>query len=152
VKAEPFLTATMADHENSTRHIQSNDTLFLLPSISNLGSAPAMNIHFSIYYLFVSSDRRLHEFSQPIFVANNMDLPQRVDFTPLNIYIPHYYFDENNSEQYLLILGTYNGESGSSKNLRFAYAWDKKTKKWAFSTSSKELEILHDDKKNIIYF
>jgi hypothetical protein len=127
-----------------TRHKQTNDTLYIYPSIRNDGNSPALNVSYRVYFNFVDYNNKIHRFNKTVLSRHNHNIPENKNQLVVSDdgYVPNVNIDSVKIANILLI-GEYWTNAGVRKSFTLGYVWPQNEKKWLIGNADLMLKIHH---------
>ncbi|MES2373119.1 MAG: hypothetical protein V4557_11110 [Bacteroidota bacterium] len=142
---EPYIAAD----PSNTRHIISNDTFYLYPSIKNYGNGVAFSVRYSGYFLSVNKLTGIIMRHAILSSSDNgIDMPINTEIVLAtnNFFAPDLYKTTFTHRFYILLIGEYKNSKSVTKKFDICYALSPDNIKWAISTN----EVVAEFKKLVL--
>lgn len=146
--------SVVRDIEGFVKHVQSNDTLYLLPCLFNDGGSTARKVNAKGYFLRVNHKLNVNEeYHLPIWIAIDAEIPKGKNICceskTYGFGIPNYTLDSTNALQFIIVTGTYykdNDQTTTRQTIECVYSWNNELKKWSAAGDSYEVIKAHNNK------
>lgn len=126
-----------------THHKQTNDTLYIYPSIRNDGNSPALNVSYRVYFQYADYNDSTYEFIKPVLIRSKLTIPTGKNSYVVNDedgFLPKFNISSHKAAT-LLLIGEYWKNTGEKKNLTLGYIWLQKEKKWLIGNVDEMLKF-----------